>query len=585
MQVLVTRAWRTVCGLVLFGLSAALQAAAQPIAFQDASETAGLAGRSTFGVAVADFDGDGWDDAFLTTSNGPSLLMRNNGDGTFSDVAQAAGITASGNHGVALWADLNGDARPDLFMGHRGTGENRLYLNNGDGTFSDATAVSGLAVAAEVGSAAFGDYDGDGRLDLFLAVDRGPDLLFQNTSEGGRLYFTDVSAAAGIAGIAGSVAMQSTWFDYNHDGRLDLFCVHDGTTESRLHQNNGFLPLSDVARTARIADVGAGNSMGTAWFDFDGDGWEDAYVTRIGHGGLYRNNGDGTFTDVAVERGIDRNGMAWGVVPADFDNDGDQDVFIVNTSGFDGTPSLLYRNDDSFFTEIGAAAGAAFHLDAYGAATGDFNRDGRPDLLLAASGNTRLLLNTTPTDGHHVTLRLQGTTVNPSAVGIRVEIRAGGRTLVRSVSGGDSFCSQSSPTLHVGLGAATQIDTLRIFWSRDQVEERTALPVDTAFAFVEPARVTAVESAFPGEAFALGAAYPNPTTGPVTLPFTLDRPAFVALTVYDLLGREVGVPLRERLAPGSYAVPVATGTWPDGVYFYRLSTGTTRQTRAFILRR
>ena len=190
---------------------------------------------------------------------------------------------------------------------------------------------------------------------------RGPDVLYRNTGGAGPTIFEDASTQAGIGGPAPSVAMQATWVDYDHDGDQDLFCVHDSRTLSRLYQNHGFLPLLDVAASARIDTYPTETTccnMGIAWGDFDGDGWQDAYVTRIGHGGLYRNNADGTFTDVAQERGAARNGMSWGVVFNDFDNDGDPDLFIVSTSGYDGTPTLLYRNEAGAFTEIGAQAGS-----------------------------------------------------------------------------------------------------------------------------------------------------------------------------------------------------------------------------------
>lgn len=553
--------------------------AAQPFAFEDATASAGLTGVTAFGVAVADYDGDGWDDALLTTETGPPLLLHNETDGTFTNRAGAAGLTDGGPQGAALWADLDGDGLTDLFLGARTGGENRLYRNNGDGTFADVTAASGLPADAPLGSASLADYDGDGRLDLFLAVDRAPDRLFHNVSDG-TPRFEDVSDAAGIAGTEGSVAMQSTWFDYDHDGRPDLYVVHDGTTKSRLHQNKGFLPLINVAPAAHLDDVGAGNSMGIAWFDFDGDGWEDVYVTRIGRGGLYRNNGDGTFTDLAVERGIDRNGMAWGVVPADFDNDGDEDVFIVNTSGYDGTPALLYRNDGGTFTEVGAVAGVAFLADAAGAASGDFNRDGRPDLLFAAAGTSRLLLNTTPTTGHFLHLHLTGTAANPSAVGVRVEVIAGNRRFSRAVSGGDSFCSQSSPVLHVGLGDAFGVDTLRIHWSRTHIEVRTALAADTLYHFVEPALATGLPAASPHLPFALGQNYPNPARRHTVIPFTLDHPAPVTLSVYDLLGRRVVPVLRALLPAGRHEVPLDASALSAGTYFIRLATPEGSRTRA-----
>ncbi|WP_457651635.1 FG-GAP-like repeat-containing protein [Rhodocaloribacter sp.] len=568
-------------GLVLG--AAALTVTAQPLAFTDATEAAGLAGLDGYGVAVTDYDGDGWDDVFVTTVRGASRLLRNNGDGTFTDAAAEAGVAATGQHLVALWGDLDNDGLPDLFLGRKTDGENKLFRNRGDGTFEDVTAEAGIDATADVGAAAFGDYDGDGRLDLFLAVDRAPDLLYHNLTEDAAIRFEDLSDRAGIAGPPTAVAMQATWIDFNHDGRLDLFGVHDGSTESRLYRNDGYLPLLETARAAGIADVGAGNSMGVAWGDFDGDGWEDAYVTRIGQAGLYRNNGDGTFTDVAVERGAHRNGMSWGVVFADFDNDADDDLFVVNTSGYDGTKSFLYRNDDGFFTDVAAGAGAALSMEAHGLAAGDFDRDGRPDLIVGATSGIKLLMNATPTEHHHVAIRLEGREANRMALGVRVEVVAGGRTLVRTVSGGDSFCSQSSPVLHVGLGDAERIDTLRIHWRAGVTEERFDLPADADLVFTEAAVATAVEDAALPDDFALAPNYPNPFNPRTTIPFALPRAAHVTLTVFDLLGRPVATLVDGRRAAGTHRVTFDAAGLPSGVYLYRLRAGTFTQTRALVI--
>ncbi len=563
--------------------AAALAATAQPLAFTDATEAAGLAGLDGYGVAVTDYDGDGWDDVFVTTVRGVPRLLRNNGDGTFTDAAAGAGVAVSGQHLVALWGDLDNDGLPDLFLGRKTDGENKLFRNRGDGTFEDVTAEAGIDATANVGAAAFGDYDGDGRLDLFLAVDRAPDLLYHNLTEERAIRFEDLSGRAGIAGPPSAVAMQATWIDFNHDGRLDLFGVHDGSTESRLYRNDGYLPLLEVAHDAGIADVGAGNSMGIAWGDFDGDAWEDAYVTRIGQAGLYRNNGDGTFTDVAVERGAHRNGMSWGVVFADFDNDADDDLFVVNTSGYDGTKSFLYRNDGGVFTDVAPDAGAALSMEAHGLATGDFDRDGRPDLVVGATSGVKLLMNATPTERHWAAIRLEGRVANRMALGVRVEVVAGGRTLVRTVSGGDSFCSQSSPVLHFGLGDAARIDTLRIHWRAGATEEHVDLAADTDLLFTEAAVATAVEDEALPDGFLLAQNYPNPFNPRTTIPFALPRAAHVTLTVFDLLGRPVATLVDGRRAAGLHRIAFDASGLPGGVYLYRLRAGTQTLTRALTL--
>ena len=557
--------------------SLALTASAQSIVFDDVSARAGLAtDDSGHGVAVHDFDGDGWDDVFITVSKGTSALFRNNRDGTFTDVAAEAGVAVVGSYNTALWGDVDNDGLVDLFLAQGASGGTKLFLNDGNGTFTDVTATSGLDPEAHIATAAFGDVDGDGALDLFVAVDRAPDVLYRNTNGAGTTIFEDVSDPAGIDGLAESVAMQATWVDYDHDGDQDLFCVHDSRTLSRLYQNYGFLPLIDVAVSARIHTYPTETTccnMGIAWGDFDGDGWQDAYVTRIARGGLYHNNGDGTFTDVAEERGALRNGMSWGVVFSDFDNDGDPDLFIVSTSGYDGTPTLLYRNDAGMFTEIGAEAGASFIMEAQGLAAGDFNNDGRPDLVIPShDGQNKLLLNATEEAGHWVEIVLQGQQVNRTALGARVEVVAGGAVQVRTVSGGDSFASQSSPRLHVGLGAATQIDTLRIYWGGDAVQEVTGLKADNAYVIAEGVTSTDREPAAVPERVRLEANYPNPFNPATTIRYALAQAGPVRLDVFDALGRRVATLAEGFQTPGPHEVVFDARHLPSGPYLYRLHT-------------
>jgi len=314
--------------------------------------------------------------------------------------------------------------------------------------------------------------------------------------------------------------------------------------------------------------------MGTAWGDFDGDGLEDAYVTRIGQAGLFRNLGDGTFTDEAVARGAARNGMSWGTVFADFDNDGDPDLFVVSTYAFDQTPTLLYRNEGGFFTDVAQQAGARLNLDAFGLAAGDFNRDGRPDLFIPAQdGRNRLLLNETPAVGNWIAVKLTGSTVNRMAVGASVEVTVQGRRLVRTVSRGDSFNAQSSPTLHFGLGNAVRIDTLRVYWGGHAVETTTDLAVNTTYPFREGTLSTAITAApvLPA-AFSVASNFPNPFHTSTTIRFDLPEVATVEVEVLDLLGRTVlTLPGLQMDAGAERLRTLQAGTLPAGTYLYRLT--------------
>ena len=565
-------------------------ASAQSISFDDVSDRAGIAtSGSGLGAAVHDFDGDGWDDVFVAVSGGASALFRNNGDGTFTDIAEAAGVAVSGRHTVALWGDADNDGLTDLFVGRTISGENRLFRNAGDGTFEDITMNSGIDPIADVSTAAFGDYDGDGSIDLFLAIDRGPDILYRNTKAEQGIFFEDVSDLANIAGSPATVPMQATWIDYDQDGDLDLFCVHDSRTSSRLYRNSGYLPLSNVASAARIDTYPSENvccNMGTAWGDVNGDGHLDAYVTRIGHSGLYRNNGDGTFDDVSEAVGASRNGMSWGVILSDFDNDADLDIFVVSTSGYDGTPTLLYQNHDGQFTETGSQAGVSHLLEAQGLAAGDFNNDGLVDIFIPShDGNNRLFENTTRDAGQWVELELTGVLANTTAIGTRVEVIAAGNRQLRIVSGGDSYASQSSTRLHFGLGSASRIDTVRVYWSGSEMEYTTDLAVGQRHSLSEGLSTARVILQPETPADMLLQNYPNPFERTTTVRYTVPETGIARLDVLDLLGRHIAVLADGFHAAGMHTVTLAANDLPDATYICRLTTRGRRSIRKVLLMR
>lgn len=561
---------------------------AQPIAFTEATVGVVTMGGG-HGVAVADYDRDGHEDVALGVVNGPVALFRGHGDGTFTEGAVAAGIAPPTPYHLPLWADVDGDYLPDLLLA-RALADLpgptlRLYRNVGEGAFAEVPAAAGLDTTARVVTAAFGDYDADGRVDLFLAVEGGEDQLYRNVCPGlGIPAFERVHL--GVGGQPGAVPMQATWQDYDRDGDLDLMAVHDGTLPTRLYQNIYDQNLharrfSDVAFTSGVTAFPPGTccNMGIAWGDYNRDGWPDAYVTRMFTGGLWRNNADGTFTDVAADLGVDENGMSWGVVWADFENDGDEDLAIANTSGFGINRLLLYRNDDAAFTEVAEAAGIALATESTGLAAGDFNEDGRVDLFVpAGNGQHRVLLNTTAGAGHWLKARLTGyQETNPFAIGVTIEAWAAGQRYLRTVSGGDSFASQRSPVLHIGLGTATALDSLRVSWAGKMLDLRLMADQEVNLSNFP----VAIESPTEPAALVL-ALYPSPVRDAATLAFTLPAPQRVTLAVYDLLGRPVARLADALLPAGPHTVALDARAWPPGVYMVRLTAGPLVQTRRLL---
>jgi hypothetical protein len=283
--------------------------------------------------------------------------------------------------------------------------------------------------------------------------------------------------------------------------------------------------------------------------------------------------------------------MAWGVVAEDFDNDGDEDLFIANRSGFGGRQPLsqLYRNDGGIFTNVAAKAGAAFRREASGVASGDFDNDGRRDLVVTdlASGSKNLLLRNTSAAGHWAAFRLEGRTTNRSAVGARLRVVAGGRSQVRTVTAGSSYASQVSSTLHVGLGTSSEIDTVDIRWPSGSSQLFTRVSVDRVHALVEGGSLTGMDAdqkpSVP-RSFLLRA-YPNPFNSATIVELDLGERQDLRIEVYDVLGRRQATMHEGSLSAGTHRWPFHAGGLPSGMYLLRAVTaGEVRTVRMLLVR-
>ena len=494
------------------------------------------------GCAFLDYDNDGWMDIYLVNS-GPcdfyqpsqplrNALYHNNRDGTFTDVALKAGATGNAyGMGVAV-GDYDGDGFPDLYVTQYP--HSILYHNNRDGTFTDVTARAGVAAPGWATSAVWFDYDNNGRLDLFVCrfvdysktklkfcgdtitgerhyciptiYDPMPCWLFHNNGDG---TFADVSKESGIA-----QHLAKAWgvvaADINNDGRMDLYVTND-TVPNFLFANRGKGKFEEIGVLAGVGLSAFGkprSGMGVDAADYDQDGWIDLFEANVDHEmySLYHNDKNEVFTDVANPNGIGpatRMMSGWGLKFFDYDNDGDVDLLLCNGHPDDQIekmiegvtfrePMLLFRNTGKGFEDVSAEGGQIFSrpLAGRGLALGDFDNDGFVDVLITQNNGAPILLkNKAGRDNHWLGVQLVGTKSNIDAVGAKITYQAGDFQRHQFKVGGGSYLSAHDPRMVLGVGRRTKIDWLEVEWPQPsgKRERFTGLPIDRYITIVEGA--------------------------------------------------------------------------------------------------
>ena len=441
--------------------------------------------KAAGGAAAGDFDNDGYTDLYVVAGTaGRNSLFRNRGDGTFTDVADSAGVGLAGLSGSGpLFFDFDGDGWLDLFVGAVNGDPPALFHNLGDGTFEDVTARSGLSFPSETLSATAGDYDGDSWPDLFVShwgSPAGGCHLWHN--DGGQ-GFTCADASAGLAGLVRDLTdrtFTANFVDLDGDGRLDLVVTED-YGQSTVWMNRGAGQFTNATGVV-ISDQ---NGMGSAIGDYDGDGDFDWFVSSIrdsdgvteGNWGstgnrLYRNRGDGTFEDATDEAGVRDGDWGWGASFADFNNDGLLDLVHVNgwpqgSPQFRGTRARLFiASEGGKFEDQAAAKGFDERVGGRGVVCFDYDGDGDLDIFVANnSGPHHLWRNDGGrAAGHYLDVRVLGRPPNPFAIGAKVFVTAGGREQVRDVRAGSNYVSQNAREVHFGLGGAARADGVRVVW-------------------------------------------------------------------------------------------------------------------------
>lgn len=552
-------------------------------------------GGDSRAVNWIDYDNDGDLDLFITNglSGGENnFFYINNGDETFTKVTDLAIVQDNSPSDGSTWGDVNNDGYLDLYVVNWYGARNKFYLNNGDGTFSEVTGAPINANNSYSETAAWGDFDNDGLLDIYIANSGGTrrNLLFQNSIDNDFSKITSGSQATDAR-----YTRDVDWIDINNDGFLDIYAVNESNQDNNLYLNNGDGTFEKVTDFNIVND--GKDSWSSNWVDYDNDGDLDLFITsRNGQANsLYKNNGDATFTEITENEILNDIGYASSSEWGDIDNDGDLDLYITKSFANSEEDNLFYLNNgDGTFTqienEITKVGGWTF-----AASFGDYNRDGYLDLALAKcfsqTENNALFLNNGG-GNNWVVIKPVGKLTNRSGIGsvIRLKATINGKDVwqTRTIEGQNGYCAQNLEA-HFGLGDAESIDSLIITWPNGIQQVVNDVAINQVNTIEEDITLDISENNNKlKKSFTLFQNYPNPFNPSTTINFSLSQAGSTRLVIYDILGNEVIELINQHSKAGLHAANWngkndAGQSVSSGIYFYTLTADNKSITKKMFL--
>jgi len=554
------------------------------ISFEDVANEIGTAysyGTSTWGggVSFADFDNDGWDDLTFASEEGTEIYFLKNNDGIFNSIS-LNGISNTFKTKQVIWIDYDNDGDQDFFVtGFEGV--NKFYKNDGDMNFTDISSTIGFfQTDLFTYGVSFADMDNDGDLDAFISnrdgvADDQRNYLYRN-DEG---TYIDITASAGLS-MSSHLSFCSIIFDYNNDGFQDIYISNDKPDNLNiLYKNNGDGTFDDVSEYSG-AGIGI-NAMTTTIGDYNNDGWFDIYITNTPEGNeLLRNNGDGTFTNVAEATATTFNSVGWGAVFLDADSDGLLDLYV--SSDFDGSvgsflSAAFYhqQNNETFIIP----ENIGFQDDtrkSYTNAIGDINNDGKPDIVVGNDIEPNFLwANTTVNENNWLKVKLEGVISNRDGIGNTIEINIDGQSQYRYTLAGEGYLSQNSFYEFFGMGNATEVDYVKVTWTATgEIEIINNIAANQAIIIKEGSGVLSSENNLKETTFSL---YPNPSSNGIFKLSVLNQEK-VSVQVFDISGRLITK--KNNLKDNEQ---INLSQYQKGIYIAKLSSETNNRTLKLII--